>query len=231
MPDSEELIRRAHRSEMLGALLRHSTHELRNVAQLLGITKDALQHNPAIDAVYREAITHANDSLLVLLERLERTLIPPGTRASPFAAADPVDSAAALATRKGPASHLDIEVDVPRSLRPCAGVEAEMAEALYALLQSLGEMTRGLNRVKVRITATERPDHLELVVVSDAQASGARLQEQWSMGVSRARTLLRQWAGGLEATTTLDGRLAATFRMPWWERQSLNDGSPVMSGL
>jgi hypothetical protein len=227
--ETDDLTRRAQRSDMLTALLRHSAHELRNVAQVLGITTDAIHNNPSVDAVYRDAIAQSNDSLLHLLERLERSLIPAGTRPAPFAAADPVKTVAVLVTRRGPSAHLEVEVDVSRALKPCDGIEAELAEALFALLRSMAELTVTHRRTKVRITASERADFLELVVQSDAQAEGAQLLEHWSIGVSRARGLLREWAGELEATMTDSGQLGAIFRLPYWQRHSGSGVAPMLA--
>ncbi len=225
---ADEIMRRAQRSEMLAALLRYSAHELRNIAQVLGITSGAIHHNPSVEPVYRDAIAQSNDSLLHLLERVERSLLPPGTRPAPFAAADPVETATALATRRGRTAHLDVTADVPRSLKPCAGIEAELAESLFALLRAMGELTPTRRRCSVRITATEQPEYLELVIVSDVRAEGAQLLEQWSLGVSQARTLLRDWAGDLQASMTDAGELRASYRVPYWRRHSV---AVVLSGL
>lgn len=231
MTESEAMSRQAHRGELLSALLRHSAHELRNIAQVLGITTDAIQGNPAVGAVYRDAIARSNESLLALLERLERANGPDGGRAAPFAVADPVELAVALATRRGPASHLEVQIDVPRTLRPCSGVESALAEATFALLSSMGEMTRGARRSVARITARELAEGLELLLSTDARATEPCLQERWSLGVSRARMLLRDWGGNIEAAGTADGQLRATFRLPYWRRVSVVGIAPALARL
>lgn len=214
MSSSEALVRRAHRGEMVEALLRQTVHDLRNLSQVLGITAETIRGAPGVTPVVRDAVARSNHSLLEMLGRLDHTLLPPGRRLVPFDLAGPVEVAATLTTRRGGGAHVTVAAEIPTDLPRCPGIEAEFTEALFALFGALAEATHARGETTARVTAARVGAGLELRIACAVGAVGDAARRQWSAEVTRARMLVATWGGNIRAIETADGTWEAIFSLP-----------------
>lgn len=226
-----QLQRHAHHGRMASAIGRGVAHELRNVAQLVGMLRDAMKHDLNVPGPLMDAVTLADATLMRQIGTLER--LPPVTRHTlPVALADIVDRSIELIRRRRRGAKMTFLVDVPRDLPPVMAIENDLDQALWELLVNAREAAelRGHGTIQIRAVAQE--DEIVLSVEDDgpgiqpsvrddlfaAFTSSHPSDDHLGIGLTMARRLVEENGGELTADPEVATGSRFVMRLPIFRR-------------
>ncbi len=227
------LQRHAHHGRMASAVGRGVAHELRNVAQLVCMLRDAMKHEMQAPDALTDAVALADATLMRQIGTLER--LPPVTRHTlPVALADVVERVAELIRRRRRGAKMTFVVDVTRNLPPAIAIENDLDQALWELLVNARDAAeaRGYGTVHLRAEATD--EELILTVEDDGPGIPPTLRETIfepfvtghlsddhpGIGLAMARQLIEENGGELTADLAVASGARFVIRLPIFRRGS-----------
>lgn len=232
MPEADlpALARVAHRQRFAETIGGMAAHDLRNSAQLIQMTEEALRAVPGVPQSLCLALSTAARKLLEQVVWLHRAPLT-GARRAPIVLADLVESAVSLTTRARSPVRLHAEIEVPRTLRPAFAVEEDLLEALWALLTHLRDVgqKRAMATVVVRggddgegglrLELFDRERTISLEGWEELVHHDHLDSERPDLGLGVARTLIEHAGGHLyvEAGAADDGSPRLVVTLPAWE--------------
>ncbi len=230
-PQYRLLQRQAHQGRMASAVGRGVAHELRNVAQLICMLRDAMQHEIQAPPALRDAVTLADATLMRQIGTLER-LPPVAAHALPVALTDVVERATELIRRQRRGAKMTFVVEVPRTLPPVLTIETDLDQVLWELLTNAREAAeaRGYGTVHLRAEATDEEVILTVeddgpgispalhATLFDAFVTSRRTEEHAGIGLTMARQLIEENGGELTADLAVASGARLVIRLPMFRR-------------